>query len=170
MSISFLPISSIKRRRPKDIKGLSVEMLPPNSLNYSNEHSRVNITGIVQRGSHPSGQLEARISWIGFRSPVVGWAAGGTPSVLSCYFVQGTSTQTGIGCLQNLCLRLDFKTNSPPCPGKTDTKHWSRPVVWLEERSRPGNKPLFRRSLIWPSCSSGNLSRFISIQTPNSYP
>ena len=44
------------------MKGLSVEMLPPNSLNYSNEHSRVNITGIVQRGSHPSGQLEARIS------------------------------------------------------------------------------------------------------------
>ena len=170
MSISFLPISSINRIGPKDMKGLSVEMLPPNSLNYSNEHSRVNITGIVQRGSHPSGQLEARISWIGFRSPVVGWAAGGTPSVLSCYFVQGTSTQTGIGCLQNLCLRLDFKTNSPPCPGKTDTKHWSRPVVWLEERSRPGNKPLFRRSLIWPSCSSGNLSRFISIQTPNSYP
>ena len=170
MSISFLPISSIKRSGPKDIKGLNVEMLPPNSLNYSNEYSRVNITGIVQRGSHPSANLRPELVELAFGRWLSGGLRGGTPSVLSCYFVQGASTQTGIGCLQNLCLRLDFKTNSPPCPGKTDTKHWSRPVVWLEERSGPSNKPLFRRSLIWPSCSSGNLSRFISIQTSNSYP
>ena len=50
------------QKRAKRYKRVERGNAPPNSLNYSNEYSRVNITGIVQRGSHPSGQLEARIS------------------------------------------------------------------------------------------------------------
>ena len=119
------PVSARKREKS----------VPPNpvSLNYSNEHSRVNITDMAQRGTPR--KLEARISWVGLGRVE-------RPRCIKLLFRATTNTQTGIGCLQNLCFQLLFKTNSPPCLRKTDTKHRSRPVVWLEDQCSPRNPPV----------------------------
>ena len=109
---------------------------------------------MAQRGTPR--KLEARISWVGLGRVE-------RPRCIKLLFRATTNTQTGIGCLQNLCLQLHFKTNSPPCLRKTDTKHWSRPVVWLWRTcgSRQQTRtPQFRHSLMLPSSQKWQFESF----------